>query len=93
VRTVKRRDYRVLMSDIRRLRPLVGVGLTILFLLPSLSAMATQDLSPLVVLARLVEAMALVGTSVWLVSAVMLHYSRIQADAQAGGGREEETHS
>jgi hypothetical protein len=89
---VKRRDYRVLMGDIRRLRPVVAVVLTIVFLLPSLNEMATQDLSPLVVLSRLVEAMALVGTLVWLVSAVMLHYARIQADAQAGGSREDETH-
>jgi hypothetical protein len=88
---VKRRDYRALMSDIRRLRPVVVVVVTIVFLLPSLNEMATQDLSPLVGLTRLVEAMALVGTLVWLVSAVMLHYARIQADSQAGTGREEET--
>jgi hypothetical protein len=81
------------MSDIRRLRPVVVVVLTIVFLLPSLNQMATQDLSPLVVLTRLVEAMALVGTLVWLVSAVMLHYARIQADSQAGRGREDETQS
>jgi hypothetical protein len=81
------------MSDIRRLRPVVVVVLTIVFLLPSLNQMATQDLSPLVVLTRLVEAMALVGTLVWFVSAVMLHYARIQADSQAGRGREDETQS
>jgi hypothetical protein len=90
---VKRRDYRTLMSDIRRLRPVVVVVVTIVFLLPSLNEMATQDLSPLVVLTRLVEAMALVAMLVWLVSAVMLHYARIQADSQAGSGREDETHS
>jgi hypothetical protein len=90
---VKRRDYRTLMSDIRRLRPVVVVVVTIVFLLPSLNEMATQDLSPLVVLTRLVEAMALVGMLVWLVSVVMLHYARIQADSQAGSGREDETHS
>jgi hypothetical protein len=90
---VRRRDYRALMSDIRRVRPVVVVVLTIVFLLPSLNEMATQDLSSLVVLTRLVEAMALAGMLVWLVSAVMLHYARIQADSQAGGGREDETHS
>jgi hypothetical protein len=90
---VKRRDYRVLMTDIRRLRPVVAVVLTIVFLLPSLDQMVTQDLSPLVVLLRLVEALALVGTLVWLVTSVMLHYARIQAEAQRTAARDEETHA
>ena len=70
------------MVDIRRLRPLFIVVLTFITLLPSFFAMATQDLSPIVVLARLVEALALIGTLVWLVSGVVLHYARIQAESE-----------
>ena len=90
---MKRRDYRVLMSDVRRLRPAVAVVLAIVFLLPSFDEMVTQDLSPLAVLVRVVEAMALVGTLVWLVTAVVLHYARIQAESQGGATRDEETHA
>jgi hypothetical protein len=90
---VKRRDYRLLMADIRRLRPVVAIVLTIVFLLPSFDQMVTQDLSPLTVLTRLAEAFALVGTLVWLVSGVVLHYARTQVAAQARRGREDESHA
>jgi hypothetical protein len=89
---VKRREYRMLAADIRRLRPAVTIVIVIIFLLPSLDQMATQGLSPLTVLFRLAEAMALVGALVWLVSAIVLHYARIQADAQVRG-HEDESHA
>lgn len=73
-----RRDYAALISDVRRLRPLLVVVLVIVVLVPSFAAMATQGLSPLVVLFRLAEALAVVGGLVWFVSAVVLHYARVQ---------------
>ena len=82
----------MLTADVRRLRPVVTVVIVIVFLLPSLDEMATQDLSPLTVLVRLAEAMAFVGALVWLVSAIVLHYARIQADSQVRG-REDESHA
>jgi hypothetical protein len=79
---LKRRDYGALMADIRRLRPVIVVALVIVVLLPSLDEMATQNLSPLTVLVRLTEGLAFIGTLVWLVSAVVIHYARIQVEAQ-----------
>ncbi len=82
----------MLTADVRRLRPVVTVVIVIVFLLPSLDEMATQDLSPLTVLVRLAEAMVFVGALVWLVSAIVLHYARIQVDSQVRG-REDESHA
>jgi hypothetical protein len=82
----------MLAADVRRLRPVVTIVIVIVFLLPSLDQMATQGLSPLTVLLRLAEAMALVGALVWLVSAIVLHYARIQADSQVRG-HEDESHA
>jgi len=72
------------MVDVRRLRPVIVLVLALITLLPSLFEMATQGLSPIVVLARLAEALGLIGTLVWLVSGVVLHYARIQAVSEAG---------
>ena len=66
---VRRRDYHALTVDIRRFRPIVVIVLAIVVLLPSLDEMVTQGLSPLVVLARLAESLAVVGALVWVVSA------------------------
>jgi protein-S-isoprenylcysteine O-methyltransferase Ste14 len=85
---VKRRDYLALMSDIRRLRPVTVIVLTIVVLLPSLAAMVTQGLSPLTVLSRLAATLAVVGLLVWLVSGVVLHYARIQVESQRHRDRE-----
>jgi hypothetical protein len=82
----------MLAADIRRLRPVVTVVIVIVLLLPSLDQMATQGLSPLTVLFRLAEAMALVGALMWLVCAIVLHYARIQADSQVRG-HEDESHA
>jgi hypothetical protein len=75
---VKRREYRALATDVRRLRPLLVIALTVVVLLPSLDEMVIQGLSPLTVLARLAVSLAVVGALVWAVSALVLHYARIQ---------------
>lgn len=72
------------MIDVHRLRPLVTLALVLLTLLPSFVEMFTEDLSPIVVLARLALALALIGTLVWLISRVLLHYARIQAAGEQG---------
>jgi len=75
--------------DVRRLRPLIIVVLAFIILLPSFIEMLTQGLSPIVVLARLAMALGLIGTLVWLVSGVALHYARIQALAGGEKGSED----
>lgn len=75
------------MVDVRRFRPIFVAVLAFLTLLPSLFEMVTQGLSPIVVLARLAEALGLIGMLVWLVSGVVLHYARIQAKSEAGGNQ------
>jgi hypothetical protein len=85
---VKRRDYHALIVDIRRLRPVVVIVLTVVVLCPSLDEMVTQGLSPLTVLARLAVSLAVVGALVWGVSAVVLHYARIQVESTTRGDQE-----
>jgi hypothetical protein len=85
---VRRRDYHALAVDIRRFRPVIVIVLALIVLLPSLDEMVTQGLSPLVVLARLAESLAVVGALVWGVSAVVLHYARIQVEAHRSGEHE-----
>jgi hypothetical protein len=80
------------MADVRRLRPVVTIVGVIVVLLPSFDEMVTEDLSPLTVLFRLAEAMVLLSALVWLVSAVVLHYARIQADLQVRR-HEDESHA
>jgi ABC-type long-subunit fatty acid transport system fused permease/ATPase subunit len=79
---VKRRDYYALMADVRRLRPVVVIVLTIVVLLPSFDEMVTQSLSPLTVLTRLAGSLAVIGLLVWAVSGVVLHYAGIQVRSQ-----------
>jgi hypothetical protein len=62
--------------------------LAVIVLLPSLDEMLTGGLSPLVVLARLAESLAVVGALVWAVSAVVLHYARIQVESHRNGDQE-----
>jgi hypothetical protein len=88
---VKGRDYHALMVDVRRLRPLIVIALTVVVLAPSLDEMLTQGLSPLVVLARLAESLAVIGGLVWGVSAVVLHYARIQVQSTRNGDQESAT--
>jgi len=78
---VKRREYHTLIGDIRRCRPLIVIVLAIVVLLPSFDEMLTQGLSPLTVLARFAECLAVIGILVWVVSAVVLHYARIQVES------------
>jgi hypothetical protein len=85
---VKRRDYHALAVDIRRLRPVVVIVLAVIVLLPSIDEMVTQGLSPLVVLARFAESLAVVGALVWAVSAVVLHYARIQVESHRSADHE-----
>jgi hypothetical protein len=90
---LKRRDYRALVADVRRARPLVVVALAAVALLPSLVEMATQNLPALTVLARLAESLALIGILVWGASAVVLHYARIQVESPQSRDQETGTHS
>jgi hypothetical protein len=85
---VRRRDYHALAVDIRRLRPVIVIVLAVIVLLPSLDEMLTDSLSPLAVLARLAESLAVVGALVWAVSAVVLHYARIQVESHRSGDQE-----
>jgi hypothetical protein len=88
---VRRRDYHALAVDIRRLRPVIVIVLALIVLLPSLDEMLTDSLSPLAVLARLAESLAVVGALVWAVSAVVLHYARIQVESHRSGDQENGT--
>jgi hypothetical protein len=83
---VRRRDYITLVADIRRLRPVIVIVLATVVILPSLYEMVTQALSPLTVLFRLAQGLAVIGLLVWIVSAVVVHYARIQLKSPRGGG-------
>ena len=85
---VKRREYHALAADVRRFRPVVVIVLTVIVLSPTLDEMVTQSLSPLTVLARLAVSLAVVGALVWAVSAVVLHYARIQVESARRGDQE-----
>ncbi|HUZ41992.1 MAG TPA: hypothetical protein VMU68_11460 [Acidimicrobiales bacterium] len=76
---MKRHDYYGFVVDVRRLRPVVVVVVASVSIVPSFYEMLTQGLSPIVVLARLAEAVALLSTLFWGLSRVLLHYARIQA--------------
>lgn len=76
---MKRRDYNGFIVDVLRFRPLVVVILSAAVLLPSFVQVVTQGLSLVAVLLRFAEAVAFVGFLVWLASAVVIHYARIQA--------------
>jgi hypothetical protein len=84
---MKRREYHALITDVRRLRPVLVLALTVAVLLPSLDDMVVGGLSPLTVLARLALSLAVVGALVWAVSALVIHYARIQVKS----GREQES--
>jgi hypothetical protein len=81
---VKRREYHALAADVRRFRPIVVIVLTVIILIPTLDEMVTQSLSPLTALSRLAVTLAVIGALVWAVSAVVLHYARIQVESARG---------
>ena len=74
------RERREFIVDLRRFRLAGMVLITIVTVAPSVLEMATQDLSPLVVLVRLVEAFALAGVLVAGLSTIALRYARIAPD-------------
>jgi hypothetical protein len=90
---MKRREYYALSADVRRLRPLIVIVLTVVILLPSFDAMLTQGLSPLTVLVRFAESLAFLGLLVWMVSGVILYYARIQLESQQSRDRDGGTHA
>jgi hypothetical protein len=90
---MKRREYHALLVDVRRLRPVIVIVLTVVVLAPSLDEMLTQGLSPLTVLARLAGSLAVIGALVWGVTAVVLHYARIQAASARSGEHETGPHA
>jgi hypothetical protein len=90
---VKRREYHALVVDVRRLRPVIVIVLTVVVLAPTLDEMLTQSLSPLTVLARLAGSLAVIGALVWGVTAAVLHYARIQAESQRSGEHETSPHA
>jgi hypothetical protein len=75
---MQQREYRRFAADVRRLRPLASVIVTVLVMTPSFVEMGTQSLSALSVLERLAASLALVSVLVWLVSGLVLHYARTQ---------------
>lgn len=87
---MKRHNFYAFMIDVHRLRPLISLVLALLALMPSLIELVTQGLSPILVLARLAQGLALFGTLVWMVSGVVLHYARIQAGTISGASTERE---
>jgi hypothetical protein len=72
--------------DVRRFRPLVTVLLTVLVMLPSYVEMLTRGLSATTVLQRLVEALAIASVLVWVVSAVLVHYAKVQSASSVDDG-------
>ena len=85
---MKRREYHALAADVRRFRPIIVIVLTVIVLTPTLAEMVTQSLSPLTALTRLAVTLAVIGTLVWAVSAVVLHYARIQVESARGSDQE-----
>ena len=79
---MKSKNYNAFIADIYRYRPLLVVVLSILVMLPTLDQMVTQDLSLLIVLFRLAEAIFVDSVVVSLLSSVLLRYARTQARAQ-----------
>ena len=75
---MQQREYYRFAADVRRLRPLASVLLTVLVMTPSFVEMGTQSLSALSVLERLAESLAVVSVLVWLISGLVLHYARTQ---------------
>jgi len=75
------RDYRMLAADVQRLRPLAAIVLAIVLLLPSLAETITGNLPFVTLLFRLALALALSGVLVWIVTGVVLHYARVQAQS------------
>jgi hypothetical protein len=90
---VKRREYHVLVADVRRLRPLIVIVLAIVTLLPSFDQMLTQGLSALSVLARFAASLAVCGALVWVVSAIVLYYARVQVESHQRRDTEGGTHA
>lgn len=78
VGALTREDYVKFALDVRRLRLLVVVVLALAVVTPSVAAMFREDLSPVTVLLRLVLALVVVGLLVWAISALLLHYARVQ---------------
>jgi hypothetical protein len=75
---MQQREYRRFAADVRRLRPLASVIVTVLVMTPSFVEMGTQSLSALSVLERLAVSLALVTVLTWLLSGLILHYARTQ---------------
>ncbi len=75
---MREREYYRFAADVRRLRPLVSVIVTVLVMAPSFVEMGTQDLSALSVLERLAASLATVSVLVWLVGGLVLHYAKTQ---------------
>jgi amino acid permease len=75
---MQQREYVRFAADVRRLRPLASVIVTVLVMSPSFVEMGTQSLSALSVLERLAASLALVSVLVLLVSGLVLHYARTQ---------------
>jgi hypothetical protein len=75
---MQQREYFRFAADVRRLRPLASVILTVLVMTPSFVEMGTQSLSALSVLERLAGSLAVVSVLVWLISGLVLHYARTQ---------------
>ena len=87
---MRKTDYVSLIADIRRLRPIVVILLSIPVMLPTLDEMVAQGLSAVSVLLRLVETLVFIGVVVWLTSGVVLHYARVQIRSSQGREHEED---
>lgn len=74
-----REEYVKFASDVRRMRSLVVVVFALVALTPSVVEMFRQDLSPVMVLLRLVLALVVLGVLVWFISWLVLHFARVQA--------------
>lgn len=89
---MKRRDYYAFIADIYRFRPLAVIISSVLVTLPSIIEMATQGLSILDVLTRLVISILFMGALVWLVTGLLVRYARIQAQAEHQANSKSQTY-
>jgi hypothetical protein len=80
------RDVRSFADEVQRFRPLATVVVAVVLTAPSLLELTAGNLSAVSLLARLALALPVGAALVWVVSAVVLRYARVQARARAEGG-------
>lgn len=75
---MRQSEYYRFAADVRRLRPLISVVVTLLVMVPTFIEMGTQALSALTVLERLAVSLAVVSVLIQLVTSLLVHYAATQ---------------